>query len=55
MALANILPQECITLFELVQTKQFDKAQKLQAAIVALNNAVTRGFGVPGKFFFVEN
>ena len=45
MALANVMPRECVALVNLYKKKQYDIASQLQAAIIPLNQAITRGYG----------
>ncbi|MEY8337637.1 dihydrodipicolinate synthase family protein [Lachnospiraceae bacterium 62-35] len=48
LALANVFPDECVKLYQLVKEGKFDMAAKLQMALLEINAAVTAGFGVPG-------
>ena len=48
MALANILPQALIDLYDLFKEQRWEEAAALQRRLVPLNTAVTSGFGVPG-------
>jgi hypothetical protein len=50
MALANILPSDLIHLHDLFESREALKAQALQAALVDINQAVTKDYGIPGKF-----
>ena len=47
MALANIAPLQCLHIYRFFLDKKFEEAQDLQTALVALNQAVTRDWGVP--------
>ena len=49
-ALANVLGEECVNLFNLTKAGEHDKAVALQKRLIAPNQAVTRVFGVPGLF-----
>ncbi len=47
LALANIAPQACIDLYRAFMSGDLGKARQIQLSIIALNTAVTRGWGVP--------
>jgi dihydrodipicolinate synthase/N-acetylneuraminate lyase len=47
-ALANIAPRECLGLMELVERGELEEARALQARLIAVNTAVTSGYGVAG-------
>ena len=47
MALANIAPDLCADLYEYSATGRHDQARDLQLRLIALNTAVTSGFGIP--------
>ena len=46
-ALANILPEKCIGIYEDFTGANFQNAQKSQMEIISINTAVTRKWGVP--------
>ena len=48
LALAAVVPDECVELFELVQSKRYDEARLLQKKVSPLARLVTRVHGVPG-------
>ena len=48
LALANVAPQICVTIYELVKAGNFEAAKKLQLKMIPVNQAVTATFGVPG-------
>jgi 4-hydroxy-2-oxoglutarate aldolase len=48
LALANVAPQECVEIFDLVNAGKFEEAKKLQLKMIPPNNAVTAIYGVPG-------
>jgi len=48
LALANVAPENCVKIFNLVKTGNFEEARKLQLKMIAVNNAVTAVYGVPG-------
>jgi 4-hydroxy-2-oxoglutarate aldolase len=47
MALANIAPQECITIQKHFDAKNMENARILQARMIPINTAVTAKWGVP--------
>lgn len=47
LALANIAPQKCIDIFNALKKGDIESARKDQLSVIALNAAVTRGWGVP--------
>ena len=47
LALANIAPQKCIDIFQAFRQGSMEKARAEQLSAIALNTAVTRGWGVP--------
>ena len=47
LALANILPEKCIGIYEDFIGANFQNAQKSQMEIISINTAVTRKWGVP--------
>lgn len=48
VAIANVMPDLCVRLYELARTGQHAEALSLQRALAPLAAAVTTGFGVPG-------
>jgi 4-hydroxy-2-oxoglutarate aldolase len=48
LALANVAPENCVKIFELVKEGDFEAARRLQLKMIPVNNAVTAQFGVPG-------
>ena len=48
VALANVVPEACVRLFELARAGNHDHALALQRGLTPLARAVTAGFGVPG-------
>lgn len=48
LALANIAPQQCIDLYHLFQSGQWEEAARLQRWMIPVNAAVTTRFGVAG-------
>ena len=47
-ALANVAPEACVKIFDLVKAGDLDAARKLQLKMVPVNQAVTAIYGVPG-------
>jgi 4-hydroxy-2-oxoglutarate aldolase len=48
VAIANVVPDLCVRLFELARANRHEEALALQRALTPLAAAVTTGFGVPG-------
>lgn len=48
LAVANVIPNECARIFRLTEEGAHEEARRLQLAILALNDAVTGKYGVPG-------
>lgn len=48
LALANVAPQICVQVYQLVQEARFEEAKKLQLEMIPVNQAVTATYGVPG-------
>jgi 4-hydroxy-2-oxoglutarate aldolase len=48
VAVANVVPDLCVRLYELARAGRHDEALSLQRALTPLATAVTTGFGVPG-------
>ena len=48
LALANLLPDECLQIYHSVKEKKLDKALDLQNRLIPVNKAVTNKFGVAG-------
>jgi len=47
LALANIAPAQCLSIREHFLKGELDQARDLQVQMIPVNNAVTRGWGVP--------
>ena len=47
-ALANVAPQACVKIFDLVKAGDLDAARQLQLRMIPVNQAVTAIYGVPG-------
>jgi 4-hydroxy-2-oxoglutarate aldolase len=47
-ALANVAPEACVKIFDLVKTGDLEAARKLQLKMIPVNQAVTAVYGVPG-------
>jgi 4-hydroxy-2-oxoglutarate aldolase len=48
LALANVAPQICVQIHNLVEQGQIKAARKLQLRMLPVNTAVTATYGVPG-------
>ena len=47
-ALANVAPEACVRIFDLVKAGDLDTARELQFKMIPVNQAVTAIYGVPG-------
>ena len=47
-ALANVAPEACVKIFDLVNTGNLQAARELQLKMISVNQAVTAIYGVPG-------
>lgn len=47
-ALANVAPDQCVKIYDLVRAGGLDAARKLQLKMIPVNQAVTAVYGVPG-------
>jgi len=48
VAVANVVPEVCVRLFDLARAGQHDEARALQRRLTPLANAVTAGYGIAG-------
>lgn len=48
MGVANLFPEACRAIFEAFRKKELDRARNIQLALLDINQAVTKRFGVPG-------
>ena len=48
VAVANVVPEVCVTLYDLVRAGKHDEARRLQRRLTPLANAVTSGHGIAG-------
>jgi 4-hydroxy-2-oxoglutarate aldolase len=48
LALANIAPEECISIFKLYNNGKLSEAEKLQSTLIPVNQAITSTYGVAG-------
>jgi 4-hydroxy-2-oxoglutarate aldolase len=48
IAVANVVPEVCVTLYDLVRAGKHDEARLLQRRLTPLAQAVTGGFSIPG-------
>lgn len=47
-ALANVAPEACVRIFDLVKADDLDAARELQLKMIPVNQALTATYGVPG-------
>ncbi|MGD9373355.1 MAG: dihydrodipicolinate synthase family protein, partial [Desulfobacterales bacterium] len=48
LALANVAPENCVHIFELVKEGKIAEARDLQLKMIPVNNAITLTYGIPG-------
>jgi 4-hydroxy-2-oxoglutarate aldolase len=48
LALANVAPEHCVKIYNLVKQGDFETARDLQLKMLPVNQALTAGYGVPG-------
>jgi 4-hydroxy-2-oxoglutarate aldolase len=48
VALANVAPENCVEIFELVKETKFEKAKELQLRMIPVNKTVTSTYGISG-------
>jgi len=48
LALANIAPEQCVHIYNLIRENNFEKALEIQNRMIPVNKAVTAKFGVSG-------
>lgn len=48
LALANVAPEQCVKIVDLVRGEHFEEARRLQLKMIPVNKAVTATFGVGG-------
>ena len=48
LALANIAPENCVKIFELLKKNEFEKARNLQLKMITVNKAITTTYGISG-------
>jgi len=48
LALANVAPRECVSIWELASQGRFAEARELHSRLMPVGRAVTTGYGVPG-------
>jgi 4-hydroxy-2-oxoglutarate aldolase len=48
MALANIAPEQCYSIYQYTQEGRHEEARQLQLKMIPANTSVTARFGVPG-------
>lgn len=48
LALANITPENCVKIFELLKKDEFEKARTLQLKMIPVNKTITTTYGISG-------
>lgn len=54
LALANVVPELCVRLYELYQAGNREEARKLQYRLIPLNRALTETYGLPAIKFALD-
>lgn len=54
LALANIAPEKCLRIYNLVLRGEIDEARKIQLPLIRLNRAVTAQYGVPALKYALD-
>jgi len=54
LALASVVPGECVKLYNLFFEKKLDEAHKLQLELTPLNKAIIQTFGIPGLKYTLD-
>lgn len=54
MAVANVVPNYCVEIEKVFKEGNIEKARDMQLELLDLNNAVTRGFGIPGLKYALD-
>ena len=55
LALANILPGQCVQIYDLVKAGELEQARRLQLQIVQLNRLITAIYGIGGLKFTMNH
>lgn len=48
LALANVAPEHCVNMYDLVKADNFEAARKIQLEVIPVNKAITATYGIPG-------
>lgn len=54
LALANIAPEECVEIYQLVQLGKMKEAKELQLRMIPVNHAITAKYGISGLKFAMD-
>jgi 4-hydroxy-2-oxoglutarate aldolase len=54
LALANVVPELCVKLFELFKSGRKDQARELQFGLIPLNRALTETYGIPAVKYALD-
>lgn len=54
LALANIVPEKCVEIYQLVQEGNIKKARELQLRMIPVNDAVTSRYGISGLKYAMD-
>jgi 4-hydroxy-2-oxoglutarate aldolase len=54
LALANIVPEKCVKIYQLLQEGKIKKARELQLQMIPVNNAITAQYGISGLKYAMD-
>jgi 4-hydroxy-2-oxoglutarate aldolase len=54
LALANIVPEKCVEIYQLLQEGKIKKARELQLQMIPVNNAITAQYGISGLKYAMD-
>lgn len=54
LALANIVPEKCVQIYQLVQEGKIKEARKLQLQMIPVNHAITTRYGISGLKYAMD-
>ncbi len=54
LRLADVVPAQCMELFNLFLERRWEEARQLQLALIPLNNAIIQKFGIPGTKYALD-
>lgn len=54
LALANIAPEQCVEIYQLVKSGNYEKAREFQLRMIPVNHATTATFGISGLKYAMD-